>query len=144
MTANFDDTPSITTTRADASPTAARWGGRILTSIAVLFLTVDALAKIARAKVATEGTVQLGFPADSVVPIGLILLVCVICYVIPRIAPLGAILLTGYLGGAIAANVRLEKPLFTYELFPIYVAAFIWGGLYLRDARVRALVRPAR
>ena len=83
----------------------------------------------------------LGYQPHHVVMIGLIGLVCLVLYVIPRTAPLGAVLWTGYFGGAIATQVRLDNPLFTHVLAPIYVAAFVWGGLYLRDARVRALVR---
>jgi len=123
---------------------AALWGGRILTAVTILFLTFDAVAKIVRAKQAVEGTVQLGYPASTVVPIGLVLLACVSLYAIPRTAPLGAVLLTGYLGGAIATHVRVANPLFSHVLFPAYVAAILWAGLYLRDARVRALVRSAR
>ena len=119
------------------------WVGRVLSGLVALMLTFDAGAKIARLKPVIEGTVQLGYPASSVLPIGLILLACVIVYVIPRTAPLGAVLLTGYLGGAIATHVRVGNPLFTHELFPIYVAAVIWGGLYLRDPRVRAAIRSA-
>ena len=126
------------------SSSGARWSGRILSGLTVLFLAFDAVTKIARASFSVEGTVQLGYPASTVVPIGIILLACVIVYVIPRTAPLGAILLTGYLGGAIATHVRVGNPLFTHELAPIYFAAILWTGLYLRDARVRALVRSAR
>ena len=122
----------------------ATWAGRVLSGLPVLMLSFDAVAKIARLKPVIEGTVQLGYPASTVFPIGLILLACVIVYVIPRTAPLGAVLLTGYLGGAIATHVRVGNPLFTHELAPIYVAAFIWGGLYLRDPRVRAVLRAAR
>ena len=121
----------------------ATWAGRVLSGLPVLMLTFDAAAKIARLKPMIEGTVKLGYPASTVFPIGLILLACVIVYVIPRTAPLGAVLLTGYLGGAIATHVRVGNPLFTHELAPIYVAAFIWGGLYLRDPRVRAVLRAA-
>ena len=76
--------------------------------------------------------------------LGAIELVCLTLYLIPRTAPLGAVLWTGYLGGAIATHLRIDNPLFSHILFPIYVAAFIWGGLYLRDARVRAAIGPAR
>lgn len=117
--------------------------GRILSGLAILFLTFDVAIKLVGAKEAVQGTVQLGYQPHHVPIIGAIGLVCLILYVIPRTAPLGAILWTGYLGGAIATNLRLDKPLFLYTLFPIYVAALIWSGLYLRDARVRALVRPA-
>ena len=128
-----------------AAPTSsrARLAGRILTGLAVLFLAFDVGIKLAVAKPAVEGTVQLGYQPHHVLTIGLIGLVCLILYVIPRTAPLGAVLWTGYLGGAIASNLRLDNPLFSHTLFPIYVAVLIWGGLYLRDARVRALVRPA-
>jgi hypothetical protein len=124
--------------------TRARWAGRILSGIAVLFLTVDVAMKLAGARVAVEGTTQVGFAPHHVLTIGLIGLVCLILYVIPRTAPLGAVLWTGYLGGAIATHLRLDNPLFSHTLFPIYVAALLWGGLYLRDARVRALVGAAR
>lgn len=96
------------------------------------------------AKAAVDGTVQLGFESHHLPVIGMIALVCLVLYVVPRTAPLGAILWTGYLGGAIAVNLRLDNPLFTYTLFPIYFAAVIWGGLYLRDSRVRALLHPER
>jgi hypothetical protein len=122
----------------------ARWAGRILSGLAILFLTMDVVMKLVGARVSVDGTVQLGFSADQVLTIGLIGLVCLVLYVIPRTAPLGAVLWTGYLGGAIATHLRLHNPLFSHTLFPIYVAALIWGGLYLRDARVRALLRPAR
>jgi len=95
-----------------------------------------------------QGTVQLGWPAHHVLTIGLIGLACLVLYLIPRTAPLGAVLWTGYLGGAVATQLRLDQPLFGYVLFPTYVGALIWLSLYLRDARVRALVqgiiRPAR
>ena len=87
---------------------------------------------------------QLGFASHHVLTIGLIGLVCLVLYVVPRTAALGAVLWTGYFGGAIATHHRLENPLFTHTLFPIYVAALLWGALYLRDPRVRALLRPAR
>jgi hypothetical protein len=118
--------------------------GRILTGLAIAFLTFDVVIKLVGAKAALDGTVALGYQPHHLLIIGMIGLVCLILYVIPRTAPLGAILWTGYLGGAIASNLRLDLPLFSHTLFPIYVAALIWGGLYLRDPRVRALVRPAR
>ncbi|MEP7176272.1 MAG: DoxX family protein [Gemmatimonadales bacterium] len=128
---------------ATAPSPRGRVAGRILSGLAILFLTFDVAIKLVGAKEAVQGTVQLGYQPHHVPIIGAIGLVCLILYVIPRTAPLGAILWTGYLGGAIATNLRLDKPLFLYTLFPIYVAALIWSGLYLRDARVRALVRPA-
>ena len=135
---------SFTSPPHTARPRLTRWAGRILTGIAVLFLTFDVAIKLIGVKEAVQGTVQLGYQPHHVPVIGMIGLVCLILYVVPRTAPLGAILWTGYLGGAVATNLRLDLPLFTHVLFPIYVAAIIWGGLYLRDARVRALLRPAR
>lgn len=116
------------------------WIGRILSGLAILFLLLDAVMKVVKAPPAVEGTVQLGYPEGTVFGIGLVLLVCTVLYAIPRTTILGAILLTGYLGGAVATNVRVEAPLFTHVLFPVYVGVLIWGGLYLRDTRLRGLV----
>ena len=93
-----------------------------------------------RAKAAVEGSAQLGFTPDQVFVIGVIAAVCLVLYLIPRTAPLGAVLWTGYFGGAIVTHFRLDNPLLTHVLFPIYVSALIWGGLYLRDPRVRAVL----
>jgi len=115
------------------------WAGRILSGLAVVFLAFDCTIKLLRLAPALEGTVQLGFPAGVLVPLGIVQLVCLVLYLIPGSAVLGAVLWTGYLGGAIATHVRLGNPLFTHVLFPIYVAILIWGGLYLRDGRLRAI-----
>jgi hypothetical protein len=115
------------------------WTGRILSALAVLFLAFDCTIKLLRLAPAVEGTVQLGYPASVIVPLGIVQLVCLALYLIPRTAVLGAVLWTGYLGGAIATHVRLGNPLFTHLLFPVYVALLIWGGLYLRDDRLRAV-----
>lgn len=132
--------PVVSTGRSAAT----RWSGRILTGIVVLFLSFDVGIKLAGAKVAVDGTVQLGFAPHDVLTIGLIGLVCLVLYVIPRTAPIGAVLWTGYFGGAIATHLRLGNPLLTHTLGPIYVAALMWGALYLRDPRVRALLLSAR
>lgn len=120
------------------------WAGRIMSGIAILFLFVDALGKLLRLDPVVKGSVELGFPESTVFGIGVVLLVCVLFYVVPRTSILGAVLLTGYLGGAIATHVRVGNPIFTHTLFPIYVAVLIWGGLYLRDPRMRAMVPWAR
>ena len=130
--------------RSDVQSPVARWAGRILTGIALLFLTFDAVIKLAGAKEAVDGTVQLGWQPHHLPIIGTIALVLLVLYAIPRTAPLGAILWTGYLGGAVATQLRVDNPLFTYILAPVYVAAILWSGLYLRDERVRALLRPSR
>ena len=116
------------------------WTGRIMSILVVLFLTFDAIIKVMRIPPALEGTARLGYPLSVVLPLGVVLLTCVVLYVIPSTSFLGAILLTGYLGGAVASNVRVGNPLFGYVLAPIYVAVLMWGGLYLRDDRVRALI----
>jgi hypothetical protein len=116
------------------------WTGRGLSGFIVLFLAWDCAIKLLEVSMATQGTVELGYPASSMVGLGVVELLCLVAYVIPRTSVLGAVLLTGYLGGAIASHVRLENPLFTHVLFPVYVAAFIWGGLYLRDRGLRAFL----
>ena len=87
-----------------------------------------------------QGTVQLGYPESVVFGLGVVQLVCLVVYLVPRTAVLGAVLWTGYLGGAIATHVRLGNPLFSHVLFPVYVAAMLWLGLWLRDAQLRAVV----
>ncbi len=125
-----------------ARPSKPRlWTGRVLTALATAFLTFDAVAKLLRLPPVIEGTQKLGYPADVVVALGTVLLIGVVLYAIPATSVVGAVVLTGYLGGAIATHVRVGSPLLTHVLFPTYVAAMIWGGLYLRDARVRALLR---
>ena len=114
--------------------------GMVFTTLAGLFLTFDTVLKVLKLGPAVEGTVTLGYPVDSVRVIGVIELVCLVLYLAPRTSVLGALLLTGYLGGAIATHVRIGNPLFTHILFPIYIALFVWGGLYLREPRLRELL----
>ena len=111
--------------------------GRILSGFAVLFLVFDSVLKLLRVQAAIDGTTQLGYQPGVILPLGVILLLCVLTYVIPRTSVFGAVLLTGYLGGAIATHVRVGSPLATHVLFPIYLAVFIWGGLLLRDPALR-------
>lgn len=130
------------TTTAPAFSRAEIQTGRVLSGLAVLFLAFDASLKLLLAQAAVDGTMQLGYPASVILPLGVIQLVCLVVYLVPRTSVLGAVLWTGYLGGAIATHVRLENPLFTHTLFPIYVAALLWAGLWLRDGRVRAMLGP--
>jgi hypothetical protein len=120
--------------------TNQRYAGWILSGLAVLFLVLDAALKVFRVPAAVEGTVQLGYPDSVIFPLGVLQVVLLITYLVPRTSVLGAVLWTGYLGGAIATHVRLLNPLFTHVLFPVYVAALLWGGLWLRDRRLRALL----
>ena len=125
-----------------AGTNRARLAGRIVTGLVALFLAFDVAIKFAVSKEALEGTAQLGWQPHHLPIIGALGLLCLVLYIIPRTAVVGAVLWTGYLGGAIATHLRVDNPLLSHTLFPIYVAAFIWGGLYLRDERVRALLRP--
>jgi DoxX-like family len=118
------------------------WAGRIITTLVVLFMIFDGVAKLMKVPQVVESTAELGFPEHSIPLIGGLLLVCTAAYVIPDTAVLGAILLTGYLGGATAANLRIGHPLFE-TVFPIGFAALIWAGIGLRDGRLRELI-PVR
>jgi hypothetical protein len=114
--------------------------GYVLTALVALFLTFDTVMKVLQLAPAVQGTTELGYPAGSVIWIGAIELVCLVLYLVPRTSVLGALVLTGYLGGAIATHVRVGSPLPTHTLFPIYVALMVWGGLYLRERRLRELL----
>jgi len=117
----------------------ALWGGRIMSWLPALFLLVDGVMKLFKPALVVEATVKLGYPENTIVPIGIVLTVCTILYLIPRTAVLGAILLTGYLGGAVATHVRVGEGLFPVS-FPIIFGILLWGGLYLRDNRWRTLI----
>src|SRR5215467_8909506 len=112
------------------------WGGRMIRGLVVLFLLFDGVTKIIRAPAALAATAQLGFSASQIIGIGALLLACTIVYVIPRTSILGAILLTGYLGGATATHVRIGEPFFA----PIILGVLVWGGLFLRDEQLRELI----
>ena len=143
-------TPDVSTVHVGVHPVARSdgfsrrrvWTGRVLSGVPVLFLIFDGVAKLMKLVPVVEATVKIGYPESSIVPIGMTLLACTLVYLIPRTAILGAVLLTGYLGGAIATHVRLGDPLFSHVLFPIYVAVLLWGGLYLRDARLSRVLSP--
>lgn len=127
---------SRTTTRDTATI-----AGRIVSGLGVLFLAFDAIFKLFAPPEAIAGTAQLGWQPSVIVPLGVLQLVLLVLYLVPRTAVLGAILWTGYLGGAVATHVRVDNPLFSHVLFPTYIAALLWGGLWLRDVRVRALLQ---
>jgi hypothetical protein len=132
-----------TITRSSATtPTVDKklWTARILGTLVTLFLLVDGAGKVLRLAPYVEGTAKVGYPADSLVPLGLVLLASTILYAVPRTAVLGAILLTAYLGGATATHVRMGQPF----LFPVVFGVIVWGCLYLRDERVRSLIPTAR
>jgi hypothetical protein len=115
------------------------WTGRILSGLAVAFLLVDGLMKLLKPAVVMEATRQLGYPESDIAAIGSVLLTCTLLYIFPRTSILGAILLTGYLGGAVASQVRVSAGWFNV-IFPVILGALVWSGLWLRDIRVRSLL----
>ena len=129
--------PSSASTAPELSKKAV-WTGRVLSGFAALFLAFDASFKFFATAEAAAATAELGWRAEALRGIGALELACLALYLLPRTAPLGALLWTGYLGGAIATHLRVGNPWASHTLFPLYVAAFIWGGLWLRDRRVRA------
>jgi hypothetical protein len=122
-----------------APTTRSRWTGRVLSGIPVLFLAFDVAIKLAGVPAVAEASEKLGLPADLAPALALLLASCLALYLVPRTAVLGAVLLTGYLGGAVLTHVRVGDPLFSHTLFPVYIGALLWTGLYMRDARVRRL-----
>ena len=118
----------------------ALWTGRILSAVVIVFLVMDSVMKLMRSAAAVETTAALGYSPNLLVPLGVLLLCCVALYALPRTSFLGAILLTGYLGGAVATQLRVGNPLFGFILFPVYLGVLIWTGLALRDSRLRVLL----
>ena len=115
------------------------WAGRIVSGLPALFLLLDGGAKLVKPAAVVEATTKLGYPVSLIVPIGIVLIVCTILYLIPATSVLGAILTTGYLGGAVATHVRVNEAIFPM-VFPIILGALLWLGLYLNDTRLRALI----
>lgn len=115
------------------------WAGRIVGGLPALFLLIDGAMKLVKPEAVVKATVELGFPESAIVPLGLVLLSCTILYLLPRTAVLGAALLTAYLGGAVATHVHVGHGAFEI-LFPVVFGVLLWGGLWLRDDRLRALM----
>jgi hypothetical protein len=116
------------------------WTGRVLSTLAILFLLMDSVMKLFKPQVVIDGTVSLGYSERVIIPLGIVLLVSTLLYAIPWTTVLGAILLTGYLGGAVATHVHHGDSLFGHILFPTYLGVMIWLGLVLRDSRIRAVL----
>jgi hypothetical protein len=131
-----------TTVAPAATTKAALWTGRVLSTLAVLFLLMDAGFKFVHPAppAVVQATAQLGLPPELVFGIGVLLLMCTILYALPWTAFLGAVLLTGYLGGAVAMQVRVGNPLFSHTLFPVYVGVLVWAGLVLREPRLHTVL----
>jgi hypothetical protein len=122
------------------SAKAMVWTGRAVTGLVALFLAFDSGIKLMQLDAVREAMQPLGYPDRLGFVIGVIEAICLVLYVVPRTAMLGAILITGILGGAIAAHLRVGDPLASHVLFGVYVGILVWGGLYLRDATLRALI----
>ena len=118
----------------------ALWTGRALSGFITAFLIFDAVIHILKPPAVVEAFAKLHFPLSLAIPLGVIELICILLYVLPRTSILGAMLLTAYLGGAIAIQLTTSNSLFGEMLFPVYVALLLWGGIYLRDERLRSLV----
>ena len=114
--------------------------GMIMSGLVILFMLFDAIMKFIQPDEVIEGTVKLGFHESQILPIGIIGLLATLCYIVPRTSVIGAILLTGYFGGAIATNFRLDQPLFSHVLFPIYLSILMWGGLILRYPALKSFL----
>jgi hypothetical protein len=131
------DIPRIASIESQGSASkSAVWGGRIISALVVLFLVFDGLMKVIKDPHVLAASAELGFAQNSMVWIGALLLACTLLYVIPNTAILGAVLLTGYLGGAVASNVRIGHPVFEC-VFPVIFGALLWAGLFLRDSELR-------
>ncbi|MGO0060627.1 DoxX family protein [Brevibacillus fluminis] len=120
------------------------WVARIMSGIVILFMLFDSVMKFFQPAPVVEGTLELGFAQHHIAVLGILGLVSTIFYAVPRTAVLGALLLTGYFGGVIATQIRMDAPLFTHVLFSVYLAILAWGGLWLRDERVRNLLPVQR
>jgi hypothetical protein len=120
----------------------ALWTGRTLSGLLILFLIFDIVVKLIPLEIALTTSAELGYPSTAAFArgLGIVLLICTALYAHPRTSILGAILLTGYLGGAIATHVRVGSPIFSHTLFGVYLGLMLWGGLFLRDARLRTLI----
>ena len=127
--------------QAEAAPVSKKmlWTGRIISALPVLFLLMDGIMKLVKPPMVVDATVQLGYRETVIIPLGIVLLSCTVLYIIPRTCILGAILLTGYLGGAVATHVRVGEGPFPV-LFPVILGVLLWGGLWFRDDRLRALI----
>jgi hypothetical protein len=118
----------------------SNWIGWGLSALVVLFMLMDGGMKLMQLPIVLETTSQLGWPTSSVVPLGIVLLACAVLYAVPQTSVLGAILMTGYLGGTVATHARIGSPIFTHTLFGVYLGILMWGGLYLRDPRLQAIL----
>jgi hypothetical protein len=138
MQTSLDKTEELMESGTQTAPVSKKllWAGRILSALPVLMLLMSGGMKIAKPPEVVKGFVELGWPESIALSLAMLEITCAVIYVIPRTAVLGAILVTGYLGGAIATHVRIGQPYYA----PLILGILIWAGLYLRDERLRALL----
>jgi DoxX-like family len=129
-----------THSQSSSSSKAMLWAGWGMSGLTVVFMLFDGISKLALERHVVQAMTEIGYPEGVIRPLGIVILTCTILYAIPSTAIFGAILLTGFLGGAVASKVRLEDPLFGSILFGVYIGILAWSGLYLRDDRIRALL----
>jgi hypothetical protein len=129
-----------TLVQTNQTSNAALWIGRLMSGLVIAFMLLDGAMKLVPLDVVVTTSEQMGIPGSLARTLGILGLICTVLYAIPRTSVIGAILLTGYLGGAIASHLRLGDPIFTHTLFGLYLGLLAWGGLYLRDDRLRALI----
>jgi hypothetical protein len=139
MNTPIDET-AVTEHAQKSTANKRMWAGRVLSGIAVVFMLFDATIHALKPQFVVDAFVQLGYSPDVSVPLAVVVIVCLALYLIPRTSVLGSILITGYLGGAVATNLRIGAPLWTNILFPVYVGVFFWGGLYLRNKAISDLI----
>ncbi|MDN4072922.1 DoxX family protein [Fictibacillus terranigra] len=115
------------------------WTARVMSGLVTLFMLFDGITKLLKLSVSVDGMVEMGFAEHHVITIGILALLSTILYALPQTSVLGAIILTGFFGGVIATHIRLDNPLFSHTLFPVYLAVLTWGGIYLRDKRLQII-----
>lgn len=118
------------------------WTGRVMSILGGGFMLFDTIVHLSQPPAVVQAVAQAGYPPGVIVPLAIIELICVVLYAIPKTSVIGALFLTGYLGGAVDYNVRAGNPLFLWILAPVYVAVVLWGGLYLRNEKLREVLRP--
>jgi len=133
-------TATMGTTAINSESKAKLWTGRIMAGLVIAFMLMDSIFKLIPNEMVTASTVELGFQTHHIPVLGILGLTSIVLFTLPRTSILGAILLTGYFGGAIATHVRLDNPLFTHILFPVYLGLLVWGSLYLRNEKLRKLI----
>jgi hypothetical protein len=143
MTAIAVDVP-VSRVSPSSPGRARRWTGRVLTALVSAFLLFDVTLKLLHPPMVVEGTAKLGYPESSILVTAVLLLGCTVLHLVPRTAVLGAVLLTGYLGGAVATHLRVGDPLWSHTVFPVYVGVLIWAGLLLRRSSLAPLLGLGR